>query len=142
MWLLHKKKRLASLTGKESKDFPFGLVASFLEKSESRIRISGVGSFLKEFPLSGVSLKKHLTGTHPLFNWHSALLPYSKRQNSLQQQLGLFLILLPFSKELKKRLLTWPTLTTLFSKEKRSRPPMTTDLIAGDLANNETPNLK
>lgn len=28
-------KRLASLTGKASKDLPFGFVASFLEKSES-----------------------------------------------------------------------------------------------------------
>ncbi|GJW53903.1 retrovirus-related pol polyprotein from transposon TNT 1-94 [Tanacetum coccineum] len=32
-------KRLASLTGKASKDLPIGLVASFLDKSESRIRI-------------------------------------------------------------------------------------------------------
>lgn len=43
------------------------LVASFLEKSESkiRIRLSDVGSCLNKFPLSGVSLKKHFTGTLP-----------------------------------------------------------------------------
>lgn len=42
----------------------------------------------------------------------------------------------------RKRLPTWPTLTTLFSKEKDVAPPMITDTTAGDLANNETPNLK
>ncbi|GKC57622.1 hypothetical protein Tco_1085220, partial [Tanacetum coccineum] len=48
-------KRLASVTGKASKDLPFGLVASFLDKSESRIRIRllDVGSCLNQFPLSG-----------------------------------------------------------------------------------------
>ncbi|PKI33356.1 hypothetical protein CRG98_046253 [Punica granatum] len=39
----------------------------------------------------------------------------------LQQQLGLFLILLPFSQELKKRLPTWPTLTRYSSHFERRR---------------------
>lgn len=88
-------------------------MASFLEKSESkiRIRLSDVGSCLKKFPLSGVSLKKHFTGTLPRVEEKATDLAYFDYA------------ILPISKE-------------------EVAPPTTTDSIAGDLANNETPNLK
>lgn len=112
-------KRLASLTGKASKDLPFGLVASLLEKGQSRIRLSDVGSCLKKFPLSGVSLKKHFTGTQPFpltpraetasipstavrpFSNPTALLP---RVEEKATDLAYFdYAILPISKEEKKK---------------------------------------
>ncbi|GJT12529.1 putative reverse transcriptase domain-containing protein [Tanacetum coccineum] len=105
-------KRLASLTGKASKDLPFGLVASFLDKSESRIRIRllDVGSCLNQFPLT----------VRPFSN-PTALLP---RVSEKATDLAYF-----------------DYAILLISKEEVA-PPTTTDSIAGDLANNETPNLK
>lgn len=108
-----------------------------------------MGSCLNKFSLSGVSLKKHFTGTHPLFNRHSALLPLLQEPNETASIPSTAVrpfsnptALLPRVEEKATDLAYFDYAILPISKEEEVAPPTTTDSIAGDLANNDTPNLK
>lgn len=98
-----------------------------------------MGSCLNKFPLSGVSLKKHFTGTT------SPLTPRAETASIPSTAVRPFsnpTALLPRVSEKATDLAYFDYAILLISKEEEVAPPTTTDSIAGDLAKNETKNLK